>query len=249
MTQSTDAEYELYYWPGIQGRGEFIRLALEEAGASYADIARQPQASGGGTRALVDLLGDPTLVVPPFAPPMLKHGDVIIAQTANILFYLGSRLGLAPADETARLAVNQHQLTLADLVVEAHDAHHPIGVSLYYEEQKQEALRRAELFLSERMPKFLGYFERVLSRHGAVGHAFLVGDELSYADLSLAQVLWGLKYAFPRAFAAYEPNIPRARALRDAIAARPRIHAYLMSPRRIPFNEEGIFRHYTELDR
>jgi glutathione S-transferase len=242
------AEYELYYWPGIQGRGEFVRLALEEAGASYIDVVRESPAHGGGTKALMALLGDDTLPAIPFAPPVLKHGDRVIAQTANILLYLGPLLELTPPDEAGRFAVNQHQLTLADLVAEAHDVHHPICVSLYYEDQKPEARRRAAQFLSQRMPKFLGYFERVLSKNRTPGGAYLQKGMLTYADLSLAQVLFGLEYAFPRAFAAFSPKIPLSLGLRDAIAARPRIRAYLDSPRRIPFNEDGIFRHYPELD-
>jgi len=233
--------YELYYWPGIQGRGEFVRLALEEAGADYFDVARRK----GGMRRMLQMLASKRLEHPPFAPPFLKAGPLIIGQTANILLFLGVRHGLAPASEAGRLWVHQLQLTIADMVVEAHDTHHPIAASLYYEDQKAEARRAAKAFIAERMPKFLGYFERVLEYNG---DTFLAGRKLSYADLSLFQLVEGLRYAFPRALEKTEKKRPRVIALHNRVAARPRIAAYLASKRRIPFNEEGIFRHYPELD-
>jgi glutathione S-transferase len=232
--------YELYYWPGIQGRGEFVRLALEEAGADYVDVARRK----GGIRRMLHLLSDKRLEHPPFAPPFLKAGPLVVGQTANILLFLGARHGLAPAGETGRLWVHQLQLTIADLVAEAHDTHHPIAASLYYEDQKAEARRAAKAFIAERMPKFLGYFERVLERNGK----FLAGRKLSYADLSLFQVVEGLRYAFPRVMKKIAKKVPLVVALHDRVAARPRIAAYRASKRRIPFNEDGIFRHYRELD-
>jgi glutathione S-transferase len=232
--------YELYYWPGIQGRGEFVRLALEEAGADYVDVARRK----GGIRRMLHLLSAKRLEHPPFAPPFLKAGPLVVGQTANILLFLGARHGLAPAGETGRLWVHQLQLTIADLVAEAHDTHHPIAASLYYEDQKAEARRAAKAFIAERMPKFLGYFERVLERNGK----FLAGRKLSYADLSLFQVVEGLRYAFPRVMKKIAKKVPLVVALHDRVAARPRIAAYRASKRRIPFNEDGIFRHYRELD-
>ncbi|HZB89910.1 MAG TPA: glutathione S-transferase [Stellaceae bacterium] len=235
--------YELYYWPEIQGRGEFVRLALEEAGADYADVARER----GGTEKMVRLMEEKRTATPPFAPPFLKAGKLVIGQTANILLYLGGALGLAPASEAGRLWTHQLQLTMADLVVEAHDTHHPIAGSLYYEDQRPEAKRRAEIFRRERMPKFLDHFERVLERNPA-GDKHLVGARLSYADLSLFQIVEGLRYAFPRAMKRRERRHPRILALHDRIAERPRIRAYLASERRIPFNEQGIFRRYPELD-
>jgi glutathione S-transferase len=238
--------YELYYWPSIQGRGEFVRLALEEAGADYVDVAREP-AKKGGMPAMLRLMDGAGVARPPFAPPFLKAGRLIIAQTANILLYLGGRHGLAPAGEAGRLWAHQLQLTLADFVQEIHDTHHPISGNLYYEDQKSEARRRAADFLKSRAPKFLGYFERVLERN-PTGRGHLVGGRLSYPDLSLFQVLAGLRYAFPRAMARIEKRHPRVTALHDRVAERPRIAAYLASPRRIPFNEDGIFRHYPELD-
>jgi len=235
--------YELYYWGGIQGRGEFVRLALEEAGAEYANIARQP----GGENAMMRLLRGDGAAHLPFAPPFLKAADLIIAQTANILFYLGARHDLAPTDEAGRLWAHQLQLTIADVVDEAHDTHHPIASSLYYEDQRNEARARAADFLKNRIPKYLGYFERVLERNAA-GPAHLVGGELTYPDLSLFQILAGLRYGFPRAMARVDRQYPRTVAVHDSVAARPRIAAYLASDRRIPFNEHGIFRHYPELD-
>jgi len=235
--------YELYYWAGIQGRGEFVRLALEEAGGEYVDVARQ----AGGEEQMTRLLSRPGVEHLPFAPPFLKAGELIIAQTANILLYLGAHHGLAPANEAGRLWAHQLQLTIADLVDEVHDTHHPIASSLYYEDQRQEARARAADFLKSRAPKYLGYFERVLERNTA-GAAHLVGAELTYPDLSLFQVVAGLRYAFPRAMTRLEPKCPRVVELHDRVAARPGIAAYLTSNRRIPFNEHGIFRHYPELD-
>jgi glutathione S-transferase len=234
--------YELFYWPTIQGRGEFVRLALEEAGAEYVDIAR-----GRSGMAAMQRLIDGTAAHPPFAPPFLRDGDVLIAQTAAILLYLGHRLGLAPRAEAGRLWAHQLQLTIADVVDEAHDTHHPIASSLYYEEQQAEARRRAADFIAQRIPKYLGYFERVLARNPQ-GEGHLVGRRVSYPDLSLFQLLAGLRYAFPRAMARLEPNFPRIVALHDRVAARPRVSAYLKSRRRIAFNEHGIFRRYPELD-
>ena len=233
--------YELYYWPEIQGRGEFVRLALEEAAADYVDVARQP----GGEDKMMALIGVPGPEMPPFAPPILKAGKLLIAQTANILLYLGDRHALAPKSESGRLWVNQLQLTIADLVVEIHDSHHPIGSGLYYEDQKPEAARRAEDFRAHRAPKFFGYFERVLA---ASGGPYLTGRRVTHADLSLFQVVEGMRYAFPRLSKRLAKKHPRVIELATCVGARPRIAAYLKSERRIPFNEMGIFRAYDELD-
>ena len=239
--------YELYYWPTIQGRGEFVRLALEEAGAPYVDVARGSKREGAGVAAMLRLLNGKTVERPPFAPPFLRAGKLIIGQTANILLFLGDRLGLAPRTEAGRLWAYQLQLTISDLVTEVHDTHHPIAGSLYYEDQRVEARRRAADFLTTRAPKFLGYFERVLERNPA-GDAHLAGARVSYPDLSLFQVVAGLRYAFPRAMTRLERVVPRVVALHNRVAERPRIAAYLASPRRLAFSEEGIFRHYDELD-
>lgn len=237
--------YSLYYWPTIQGRGEFVRLALEEAAAPYIDVARRTEAEGGGVGALLALLQGAEQGLLPLAPPILKAGDRIVAQTAAILAYLGPRHALVADDEDGRLAAWQLQLTIMDLVTEVHDVHHPIASSLYYEDQRPEALRRSGIFVAERVPKFLGYFERVLQRSGG---AWLLGGELSYVDLSMFQVLAGLAYAFPRAMARLGDRHPRLTALGQAVASRPRIQAYLASDRRLPFSRQGIFRHYPELD-
>ena len=233
--------YDLYYWPGIQGRGEFVRLALEDAGAAYVDIARRPR----GMAAMSKFLESRSVKRPPFGPPFLKAGKLVIAQTASILFFLGPRLGLAPKDEAARLWAHQLQLTISDWVAEVHDTHHPVASSLYYEEQKREAKRRAEIFRVERQPKFLSHFEEVLERNGG---RVLIGNAISYVDLSLFQMIEGLRYAFPRAMAKQQRKYPSVIALHDRTAARPRLAAYLESERRLPFNQEGIFRHYAELD-
>jgi len=240
--------YELYYWTGIQGRGEFVRLALEEAGADYVDVARLPASRGGGEPALMRFLEDRTAAHRPFAPPFLKAGKIVVAQTANILQFLGPRLGLAPKGEADRFWTHQLQLTVTDFVAETHDVHHPIAGSLYYEDQKREAKRRADDFLRNRLPKFLGYFEGVLDANPKRG-GYMVSGRLTYVDLSMFQIVAGLRYAFPKAMARAERKTPGLVALHDRVAARPRIAAYLASPRRIQFNQWGIFRHYPELDR
>jgi glutathione S-transferase len=235
--------YDFYYWPQIQGRGEFVRLALEEAAADYVDIARE----GGGEAAMLALLDDARVARAPFAPPFLKAGRQLIGQTTNILLFLGARHGLSPADDAGRLWTHQLQLTIADLVAEVHDTHHPIASSLYYEDQRREAKRRAVDLRERRLPKFLGYFERVLTRNSRAAD-YLVGRRLTYADLSLFQVIEGLRYAFPNAMKSLEGECQALVRLHDRVRERRRIAAYLASPRRIPFNEKGIFRHYRELD-
>jgi glutathione S-transferase len=240
--------YELYYWPTIQGRGEFVRLSLEQAGLDYVDAARGRR----GEERMFALLDGRKVARPSFAPPFLKAGELLIGQTANILLYLGARHGLAPKAEAGRLWANQLQLTIADLVQEVHETHHPIASSLYYADQRPEARRRAEDFRRDRMPKFLAWFERVLERNANAGGGRragrLIGASLTYPDLSLFQIVEGLRYAFPHAMGRIERDFPRVIELHDRVAAGPRIAAYLKSKRRIPFNEEGIFRHYPELD-
>jgi glutathione S-transferase len=238
--------YQLYYWPTVQGRGEFVRLALEEAGARYRDVARESGRSAG-VRALLAPMKTRGLKRPPFAPPFLKAGRLVIAQTANILQFLGPRHGLTPRDEAGRLWLNQLQLTIADFVVEIHDTHHPISGSLYFQEQRREARRRSADFLKSRAPKFLGYFEDLMSRNGRSAR-FLLGAKLTYVDLSMFQIIAGLSYAFPNAAAKLVRKHRRLFALHERVQERPRIAAYLASSRRIAFNDEGIFRHYPELD-
>jgi glutathione S-transferase len=234
--------YELYYWPTIQGRGEFVRLALEAAGVPYRDVAREKN----GMRELEAALDAARETHPSFAPPVLRAGDLLIGQTANILLYLGRAHGLAPRAEAGRLWAHQLQLTIADVVGEVHDTHHPISVNLYYEDQKAAAKKRAQDFVETRIPKYLAYFERVLENGKG---KYAVGARLSYVDLSLFQLVEGLRYAFPRAMARQEAAWPRLLALRDRVAQVPAVAAYLKSKRRIAFNEDGIFRRYPELDR
>lgn len=229
--------YELYYWPEIQGRGEFVRLALEDAGAAYVDVARTP----AGLRKMMRIIENGSLKNRPFAPPFLKAGRLMIAQTSNILFYLGPRLGLAPRNEARRLWLHQLQLTVADWLVEVHDTHHPLGPDLYYEDQKPASKRRAADFRKERLPKFLDYFEGVLGSDPSA--------RITYVHLSLFQMIEGLRYAFPRTMLRIGKNYRFLRANHERVAARPRLAEYLASARRIPFNRQGIFRHYPELDR
>ena len=240
--------YELYYWPGIQGRGEFVRLALEEAAARYRDVGMLPNREGGGVAAILRVLKARGSRRPAFAVPILRDGRQLIAQTPNILLYLGGRLRLAPADEPGRLWTHQLQLTILDLYLETFHTHHPLGDGYAYEEQRAAARRRTKDFLAVRLPKFLGYFERVLSRNG-LRAKWMVGSRLTYADLSMAQVLAGLRYAFPSASRRELRHRPRLRALHDAVFTRPRIARYVASERRQAFNNEDLFRHYPELDR
>lgn len=237
--------YELYYWPFIPGRGEFPRLMLEATDTPYDDVARRPEEEGGGVPALQRFLGGQVTGLRPYAPPFLVAAGHTIAQTVNICAWLAPRLGLVPDDEGARLAARQHALTLADLVDEAHDVHHPITSGMYYEEQKQAAKAAAGAFLDQRLPKFLGYFEAVLQDNGG---EWLVGDALSYPDLSLFHTLEGLAYAFPNGFARVSGDTPGLLGLRDRVRALPKVAAYLDSDRRLAFNQHGIFRHYPELD-
>jgi glutathione S-transferase len=232
--------YELYYWPTIQGRGEYVRLALEEAGADYVDVARGPRGVAAMMRMMETKRG-----IPPFAPPFLKAGPLVIGQTANILLYLGSRHGLAPKAEAGKLWVHQLQLTVADFVLEIHDTHHPLGPSLYFEDQRSPAKKRTGEFWKERVPKYLGYFERLLEGNGG---AYVTGRRLTYVDLSLFQIVEGLRYAFPKRMKAFERRIPGLIDLHDRVVGRANIKAYLASDRRIAFNEDGIFRHYKALD-
>ena len=240
--------YRLYYWPGIQGRGEFIRLALEEAGADYVDVARGDESHGQGVPALMALLKDHAAAEPPFAPPFLKDGEMVVSQVANILQHLAPKLGLAPEGEALGRFAHGLQLTIADVVAEVHDTHHPLSASSYYEDQKDAAKARSADFIRNRMPKYLGYFERVLENNPK-GSDQAVGDGLTTVDLSLFQLVAGLAYAFPKATADFAKPYPKLGALRAAVARRPNIARYLASDRRLAFNEQGIFRHYPELDR
>jgi glutathione S-transferase len=228
--------YKLWYWAEIQGRGEFVRLALEAGEIAYVDMARER-----GSDALIEDMKART-DRPPFAPPYLDTGSQVIAQVANILLYLGDRHGIAPADEAARRWLHEVQLTISDFVAEVHQVHHPVGTGLYYEDQKREAARFAREFREERMPKFLGWFER------SVQGEWLAGDRWSYGDTSLFQLIEGLHYMFPRRMKAIEGDYPKLLAIRDRVALLPGVAEYCASDRRIGFNTQGIFRHYPELD-
>lgn len=239
--------YQLHYWPDSPGRGEFVRLALEAAGAPYVDVARGEAANGQGLPALLSCLEDESVARPPFACPVLVDGPLVIGQTAAILLYLGPRLRLVGASAADRLWTHQIQLTIADAVTEAHNTHHPVGVSLSYEDQQQEAARAAQEFRTQRIPRFLGWLEDVLTRNPK-GDKHLVGARLSYVDLSLFHLVEGLLYAFPQATQHTLKQTPRVLALHDSVSQHHRLCEYLDSERRIPFNEEGIFRHYPALD-
>lgn len=247
------AKYQLHYWPTIQGRGEFVRLALEAAGADYADVARgdtserEDLTREAGMASMMHFLKSGDVQRPPFAPPFLVHGKVVVGQSSAILLYLGPRLGLVAKSEAQRLWTHQLQLTVADAVAEVHDTHHPISNGQYYEDQKAEALKRAREYRLQRIPKFLGWFDSVLARNPA-GSQYLVGRTLSYADLSLFQLVDGLLYAFPRGTKRALKKAPHVSDLHARIAHGKRLSAYLGSDRRIAFNEDGIFRHYPELD-
>jgi glutathione S-transferase len=239
--------YELHYWPTIQGRGEFVRLALEAAGVPYVDVARGDEKAGRGVPAMQKMMDDKHVAFPPFAPPFLKDGDIVVGQTAAILHHLAPTLKLVARSEQSKAWTQQIQLTIADMVTEAHDTHHPVGVGLYYEDQKAEALRRAQEFCKQRLPKFLNWFEQILVRNPG-GQRHLVAGKLSYADLSLFQLVEGLRYAFPKATAKVLSGTPLVVQLHNRVAKLPRVAAYLRSERRIAFNEQGIFRCYPELD-
>jgi glutathione S-transferase len=240
-------QYRFYYWPMIQGRGEYVRLALEAAGADYVDVAREPEQSGGGIPELLKVMQSGDDERPPFAPPFLKAGKHFISHTPAILLYLGERHRLAPSSEAGKMWAHQLQLSITDFDKEIHDTHHPIASQLYYEDQKKEAKARAGDFLEFRAPKNLGYFEKVLERNKS-GDGHLIGKRLTYPDLSLFQIVAGLRYAFPKAMRKLEKKYPRCVAVHDEVAAHRRVSAYLASERRIAFNEMGVFRHYEELD-
>ncbi len=235
------ANYDLWYWPGIQGRGEFVRLWLEGAGIAYRDRAREGEDGADALMRDMESRG----AAAPFAPPYLTDGDFTIAQVAHILAWLTDRHGRGSGDPATDLHLIQLQLTVTDMVGETHAVHHPIATSLYYEDQRDAARQAAKAFREGRIPKFLGYFERNL---GARGGPFMLGGRWSHIDTSLFQLVEGLSYAFPRRMAALKADYPRLHALRDAVAGIDGVAAYLDSGRRIPFNEDGIFRHYPELD-
>ena len=239
--------YEFYYWPMIQGRGEVVRLALEEAGVDYVDVARSDEKQEDNRAAILAILQDPDLERPPFAPPFLLDNGVMIAQAAAILQYLAPKINLIGNEETEKIFAHQIQLTVTDFLMEVHDTHHPLASALYYEDQVEEAKKRSANFIELRIPKYMDYFEKILTNNKS-NSGWLIGDKVTYPDLSLFQIIEGLQYAFPKAFSKIGKKYPKALALRDAITVRPNTAVYLASDRRIPFNTMGVFRHYPELD-
>jgi glutathione S-transferase len=231
--------YRLWYWPEVQGRGEFVRLTLEAAGIEYLDCAREK-----GAEALIRKLGS-LRRRKPFAPPFLELGAMVIAQVANILLYLGERHDAAPSGIADRMWLNQLQLTIADMVAEVHNVHHPVAAGDYYENQKDEAARAAAQFRAARMPKYLAHFEKAAA--GDKGD-WLIDGRWTYADTSLFQLVEGLRYMFPKRMATLEADLPGLIRIHDNVADLPGIKAYLKSGRRIAFNTDGIFRYYPELD-
>ena len=233
--------YQLWYWPSLQGRGEFVRLPMEAAGITYEDRAR---VEDGEHALLADMDARQGRI--PFAPPYLVNDGLVIAQVANILMYLGERHGVAPSNIADRLWLNEVQLTIADMVAEVHDVHHPVAMMAYYDEQKPEAARAARQFREERMPKFLGYFERAVDANPG---DWIIDHRWTYVDTSLFQLVEGLRYMFPKRMAAIESDYPGVIRIHDLVAELPGIRAYLKSERRLAFNQDGIFRHYKALDK
>lgn len=245
MSDARESEYNLYYWPSLPGRGEFVRLVLEQGGAAYTDVARLPEENGGGAQAIFAFLQGQRPGLVPLAPPFLHIDDLVLAQTANICMFLSRRLGLVPESKGAQAEAMQLLLTVADFVAEVHDTHHPVSSTLAYEEQKEAARKRTQMFLTRRLGKFMGYFNNTIQRND--GH-YSLGESISCVDLALFQLVTGLRYAFPRAFGRVETEIPRVIGVHDRVAEQPNLATYLASERRLPFNENGIFRHYPELD-
>jgi glutathione S-transferase len=231
----------------IQGRGEVVRLALEEALVDYIDVARNSTGKEDNRSAVIDILQNSTLKNPPFAPPFLVDKDIMIAQAAAILQYLAPKIGLIGESHAEQIFAHQIQLTVTDFLMEVHDTHHPIASALYYEDQVEESKKRSANFIKLRIPKYLDYFEKIITNNKSKS-GLLIGETLTYPDLSLFQIVEGLHYAFPKAFAKIADNYTNTLALRDAVAARPNTSAYLASDRRIDFNTMGVFRHYPELD-
>mmetsp|Transcript_27077 Transcript_27077/g.38141 ORF Transcript_27077/g.38141 Transcript_27077/m.38141 type:complete len:250 (-) Transcript_27077:76-825(-) len=244
-THSNEKAWDLYYWPGLPGRGEFVRLVFEYAGVPYRDVCRLPEDQGGGAKALFPFLGESSHDFPVFAPPFIKREDVVMSQTSNICIFLAKKYGVAPTDDVELFHCNQLAATIMDCAAEAHDTHHPTDVTIYYEEQKEAAKKKAEQFRNNRIPKFFNFFERVLKKNGGKS---LVGSNLSYVDLMLFHLVTGVEYAFPKAFARHTANTPLLIALQKRVAEEPNIASYLKSSRRQNFNETDLFRRYPELD-
>ncbi|MXO84844.1 glutathione S-transferase [Altererythrobacter aurantiacus] len=234
--------YDLWYWPSIQGRGEFVRLFMAAAGIEWRDCAREKDAE-----ALLDDMDErKEKGFAPYAPPYLVDGDFAIAQVAHIVTWLSEKHDIGAADEADKLHLIQLQLDITDIVEEVHSVHHPVASSLYYDDQKDAAEQAAEKFREERIPKYFDHFEQALGVKD--GGPFSLGSTWSHFDTSLFQLVEGLEYAFPRRMAAIKDDYPMIFACRDAVALIDGLAAYVASEDRIPFNEDGIFRHYPELD-
>ena len=184
----------------------------------------------------------------PFAPPFLRDGGVIVSHAAAILLYPG-RADRTRANRRRTGAYGRTRYrAITDIVAEVYNSHHPIDADKWFHEQKDAAIARAAVFRRDRMPKYsFGWFERLLAANPA-GVDHLVGGFVTYADLSLFQLVEGLRFAFPLASERTLARLPRVTALHKAMAERPRLKAYLASERRVPFKETGIFRRYPELD-
>ncbi|KAJ3494708.1 hypothetical protein NLG97_g3904 [Lecanicillium saksenae] len=247
-----EPEYELIYWPGIPGRGEFVRLLFEETGVPYKDHAKTPDEGVAKVLAFIDAKNTGDDTNPPIlAPPILKYGDVILNQTPNILIYLAPKLGLSPpATEAAFYHLNQASLTILDgFSNEVHETHHPIATSMYYEDQKEEAKKRSKAFIEERAPKFIGYVQRLLDSKTSGDGPWIHGDSLTYVDLVLFQCIDGTSYAFPKTMAQLKNSgkYDGVFKLYEAVKERPNIKSYLASERRTKYGD-GIWRHYPELE-
>ncbi|KAL1639271.1 hypothetical protein SLS58_008113 [Diplodia intermedia] len=258
--QRTQPTYELLYHPGIPGRGEYIRLVLEAAGTPYSEPAREKGKAGYDAVLATcspSSTGDADGNPPVFAPPALRVPGagrdgkaLVIAQTPNIIQYLAPKVGLAPADEADALHASQIMLTALDLSNETHDSHHPIAVSLYYEDQKDAAKQRAKDFRENRIPKFFSYFERSLKgNEESGGGKYLVGDKLTHADTTVWQVIDGLLFAFPKELEARKEEFPLIFGkFYPGIKEEKGLKEYLASDRRLKYSQ-GLYRHYPELDR
>lgn len=233
--------YQLWYWPDIPGRGEFIRLPMEAAGIAYSEPARTAADGLAAVAAYLETLDQQ----PAFAVPLLDTGSEQIAQTPNILAFLGEEHGIGPAGAAQRRYLNQLQIDMADFAEEMHSTHHPVSAYLYYEDQKAEAARVAEAFRTDRVGKYLAHFERAARTSDG---DWLVGDEWSCGDTSMAQLLDGLCYAFPRRMAILAPEFRKLQTIRRKISALAGIVSYRQSSRWQAFNQEGLLRHYPEHD-
>jgi len=229
--------YQLWYWPSIPGRGEFVRLALEAAEIEYEDMAREQ----GAEALIADLQGRGG--IRPFAPPYLVDGELCIGQTAHILAFLADRHDFGAGELEVDLQLIQLQLDITDIVAEVHNVHHPVAAALYYQDQIDAAYEAAQHFRDQRLPKYLDHFEAALEENGG---PCVLGDRWTHVDTSLFQLMEGLDYMFPNRMR--ELDYPRLELCRQAMMEIAGVEQYLASDRRLSFNEDGIFRFYPELD-